>query len=179
MTIRALLFDLWGTLIHVDDLEGDPNRRRMAYVDHLVATLAEIGVPHPAKAVDTALNVVLKEMGARHDQGRDLSAPEHLERLLDVLQPRLPAELSREQLGRLEDGLTWAVRKYPPRRAEGALDALMEARSRELGIGLVSITGRTPGYVLRQVLDEHDFLGYLDVMTFSDKARLAKPAEAV
>ena len=37
----------------------------------------------------------------------------------------------------------------------------------------------TPGYVLRQALDEMEMLQHLEVMTFSDEARLAKPAEAV
>ena len=37
----------------------------------------------------------------------------------------------------------------------------------------------TPGYVLRQILEELELLQHLDAMTFSDEARLAKPAEAV
>lgn len=179
MTIRALLFDLWGTLIHVDDLEGDANRRRRAYVEYIATTLNEIGRPHSVEAVAAAWKVIASEMAALHEQGLDISAPERLQRLLAVLQPGLSGDVSREEMEKLERGLVWALRAHPPLAAQGALDALTQARSRGLGIGLVSITGMTPGYVLRQVLKELRLLQYLDVMTFSDEARLAKPSEAV
>ena len=37
----------------------------------------------------------------------------------------------------------------------------------------------TPGYVLREILDELGLLEYLEAMTFSNEARLVKPTEAV
>ena len=179
MTVRALLFDLWGTLIHVDDLEGDANVRRKAYVTYVSATLDEVGLLYPVDEVSAAVKIVVSEMRDLHEQGRDISAPERLERLLETLQPGLPGDISREALEKLEDGSMWAVRQHPVLAVKGALAALTEARSRGLGVGLVSITGMTPGYVLRQVMDELELLELLDVMTFSDEARMAKPTEAV
>ena len=67
-------------------------------------------------------------------------------------------------------------RLTPPLPAPGALEVLEQARRRKLRLGLVSNTGLTPGYVLREVLADHGLLEYLEVLTFSDEARLAKPA---
>ena len=179
MTVRALLFDLWGTLIHVDDLEGDANVRRKAYVSYVSATLDEVGLLYPVDEVSAAVKVVVSEMRDLHEQGRDISAPERLERLLETLQPGLPGDISREALEKLEDGSMWAVRQHPVLAVKGALAALTEARSRGLGVGLVSITGMTPGYVLRDVLDGHGLLRHFEALTFSDEARMAKPAPEI
>ena len=67
----------------------------------------------------------------------------------------------------------------PPVAAPGALSALSDARTRGYRVGLVSITGLTPGYVLRPLLAELDMLQHLEVMTFSDEARMAKPTPEI
>jgi putative hydrolase of the HAD superfamily len=46
-------------------------------------------------------------------------------------------------------------------------------------IGLISNTGITPGYVLRGLLADYGLLPYFRILTFSDEARLAKPAEEI
>ncbi len=42
MTVRALLFDLWGTLLYVDDPETIADRRRETYVANVAEALREI-----------------------------------------------------------------------------------------------------------------------------------------
>ncbi len=179
MTVRALLFDLWGTLLYVDDPETIADRRRETYVATVAEALREIDHDHPEEHVGSAVDAVVREMGALHEDGRDISMPERLGRLLELVEPGLPAQATPNTLAAFEEAVVWAVRQNPPFAAPGAQAALSEARERGLGIGLVSITGMTPGYVLRQLLDEMELLQHLDVMTFSDEARLAKPAEAV
>ncbi|MEX0786072.1 MAG: HAD family hydrolase, partial [Dehalococcoidia bacterium] len=63
--------------------------------------------------------------------------------------------------------------------APGAVDVLEEARRRDLALGLVSVTGLTPGYVLREILDDLGMLRHFGALTFSDEARMAKPAAEV
>ncbi len=125
------------------------------------------------------MDAVVREMGALHEDGRDISMPEKLGRLLELVEPDLPAQVTPNTMAAFEEAVVWAVRQNPPFAAPGAQAALSEAHARGIGIGLVSTTGMTPGYVLRQILDELELLQHLDVMTFSDEARLAKPAEAV
>ncbi|MDP2674433.1 MAG: HAD family hydrolase [Dehalococcoidia bacterium] len=85
---------------------------------------------------------------------------------------RLPPAGSRA----VDEALVGAIRHHPPVPAPGAHDVLEEARRRGLGVGLVSNTGITPGYVLRALLAESGLLAYLQALTFSDEACLAKPA---
>ncbi len=179
MTVRALLFDLWGTLLYVDEPATIAERRRQANVACVVEALRKIGHSHPQENVGPAVDAVVREMGALHQEGRDISMPERLGRMLELVEPGLPARVLPQAMAEFEENIVWAVRQNPPFAAPGALAALSEARARGIGVGLVSITGMTPGYVLRQILDELGLLQHLDVMTFSDEARLAKPAEAV
>ena len=179
MTIRALLFDLWGTLLYVDEPETLADRRRESYVASVAEALRKLGHDHPQKHVGLAVDAVIREMAAIHEDGRDISMPERLGRLLELVDPGLSAHVTPQAMAAFEDDVVWAVRQNPPFAAPGAREALHEAHARGLAIGLVSITGMTPGYVLRQLLDELELLQHLHVVTFSDEARLAKPADAV
>ncbi|MCH8008953.1 MAG: HAD family hydrolase [Chloroflexi bacterium] len=179
MTVRALLFDLWGTLLYVDDPASIAERRRESFVASVAEALSKIGHGHFEENVGSAVDAVVSEMVALHEEGRDLSMPERLGRLLELIEPGLRSQVTPHAMAAFEAGVVWAVRQNPPFAAPGAQAALRGAHERGLGIGLVSITGMTPGYVLRQILDELELLQHLDAMTFSDEARLAKPAEAV
>ena len=179
MTLRALLFDLWGTLLYVDHPEGIGERRRQANVARFVTALRDIGHPQPADAVRAAFDADAGKMDALYEQGRDHSTPERLEQLLDLVRPGLASEVTPDALDRIEEIVVWAVRENPPYAAPGALTAMSEARERGIAIGLVSNTGMTPGYVLREILSELGLRQYLEAMTLSNEARLVKPTEAV
>ena len=114
-----------------------------------------------------------------HAAGRDVSQPERMLLLLDHIESGLAARLSPDALIAFENAVLGGQDVDPPLAAAGAAEALEEAHSRDLKVGLVSITGLTPGYVLREVLADLELLQHLQVMTFSDEARLAKPADAV
>ena len=179
MTVRALLFDLWGTLLYVNEPESIAERRRESYVAIVADALRKMGHQHPDESVGSAVDAVVSEMAGIHEEGRDISMPERLGRLLELVEPGLLAQVTPHAMAAFEEDVVWAVRRNPPFAAPGAQAALREAHARGIGIGLVSITGTTPGYVLRQLLDELELLQHLDAMTFSDEARLAKPTEAV
>ncbi len=181
MTIRALLFDLWGTLLYLREAaEEDDAQRRL--LKRTVEGLAALGYRYQEERVAEALDAFSKELNAGHRAGRDVSQPERLEAILERIEPGLPARMPREAHLAFEDAVAQvrlrdrSDRLYP---APGASGALEEARSRGFGIGLVSITGLTPGYVLREVLAGHDLLGHFDVLTFSDEARMAKPTAEI
>jgi putative hydrolase of the HAD superfamily len=179
MTVRALLFDLWGTLLYVDHPEGIGKRRRQANAGHVMQALREVGHPQPEAAVLTAFDADAGMMDALYEQGRDHSVLERLEQLLELVQPGLASDIKPDAMERVEEIVVWTVRENPPYAAPGAQAALSEAREHGLRIGLVSNTGMTPGYVLREILDELGLLEYLEAMTFSNEARLVKPTETV
>lgn len=147
MPLRALVFDLWGTLVEDSVVREEPRRQVRL---HLVCqALAVSGHPYTEETVAGALEAYNKWHGALVAQGRDVAWPERLERFLEHLEPglarRLPPAGSRD----VEEALVGAIRHHPPLPAPGAHDILEEARRRGLGVGLVSNTGITPGYVLR------------------------------
>ena len=177
MPIRALLFDLWGTLV-VDNSQRDEPRHR-ARLQLSCEALAAAGSAHPEEVVATALQKLGEEHGALHGRGRDIAVPEKVELFLESIEHGLSHRLPPDALGAVEHALVIPGRLTPPLSAPGARDTLEEARRRGLALGLVSNTGLTPGYVLRGVLADHGLRPYLQVLTFSDEARLAKPAEEI
>jgi putative hydrolase of the HAD superfamily len=178
MPIRALLFDLWGTLVYVDDPQYvDP--LRAARVRLTLEALRGVGHPYPEETVTVALRTLGREHGTLHSQGRDIAVPEKVERFLNYLEPNLAQRVSPSTLRAVEEALVAPGRITPPFPVPGALEALQKAQARSLALGLISNTGLTPGYVLREVLADHGLLSFFQVLTFSDEARLAKPAAAI
>ncbi len=177
MSIRALVFDLWGTLI-VDNPQRDEPRRETRLRLALEA-LRRAGRVYPEEKVAAALRELGTEHGALHGRGRDIAVPEKVSFFLEQIEPGLVERFGTDAWRAIEDALVAPGRLLPPMPAPGAVGVLQEAQRRGLALGLISNTGLTPGYVLREILADHGLLPYLQVLTFSDEARLAKPAEQI
>ena len=177
MTVRALLFDLWGTLLHVRDVD-DMEARRRRLLDRTVVGLANAGHPYAEETVAAALAGFGDEHSAMHREGRDISQPERLALVLERIEPGLASRMSATSLLAFEDAVA-DVRLRDSIPAPGARACVEEAHGRGLALGLVCVTGLTPGYVLRDVLDGHGLLRHFEALTFSDEARMAKPAPEI
>lgn len=177
MTIRALLFDLWGTLLYIRDVD-DMEARRRRLLDRTVVGLANAGHPYAEETVAAALVEFGDEHSAMHREGRDISQPERLVLVLERIEPGLATRMSGTALLAFEDAVA-DVRLRDSIPAPGALACVEEAHGRGLALGLVCVTGLTPGYVLRDVLDGHGLLRHFEALTFSDEARMAKPAPEI
>jgi putative hydrolase of the HAD superfamily len=175
--LRALVFDLWGTLL-LDDLQRvEPKRvtRQRLVREALIAA----GRVYPEGRIAAALEGLGQYYRELQLAGRDVSIDERLNAALDAVEPGLARRLSPRAFKSIEDAVVAPARQEPPVPAPGALEVLEEARRRKLALGLVSNTGLTPGYVLREILAGHGLLEHLEVLTFSDEARLAKPAPEI
>lgn len=177
MILRALLFDLWGTLLH-DNPQRDSSRwdRRIRLLQEAFESCGE---QHSSEVMSSAMRSVTNAYRDLQWQGRDVSAPEKVELFLEAIASGKATTRPAETLAALEEAMVAPGRSAPPVPAPGAFGALQEGRRHGLSIGLVSNTGLTPGYVLREALSAHGMLLYLDVLTLSDEARLAKPAPEV
>jgi len=172
--IRALLFDLWGTLI-VEQPEREKARRQIRR--RLVhEALAAAGHAYPEDAVSAALTRLAE---TDRTGGPATSIDERVELLLEHVEPGLARSLTPDAFWAVEGAVGGAILQSPPLPAPGARETLEDAQRRGLALGLVSNTGLTPGYVLRELLAGYDLLPYLQVLTFSDEARFAKPAPEV
>jgi putative hydrolase of the HAD superfamily len=63
----------------------------------------------------------------------------------------------------------------PPELTPRAAEAVRELASRGVALGIISNTGRTPGLILRRVLDRHDPLRRFTAVSYSDEVGYRKP----
>ncbi|HYM14947.1 MAG TPA: HAD family hydrolase [Dehalococcoidia bacterium] len=175
--LRAVFFDLWGTLIVDDPLTSAERQRfRLARVRE---TLATLGIDRPEEEIETAFAAAGAEHELLHQQERDLSARGRTVAYVRQIDDALPAGLDDAAWRRLDDAILAPALQYPPAAMPGARDALMAVRALGIGTGLISNTGVTPGSILREILGRMRLLELLDVTVFSDEAQLAKPAAAI
>ena len=67
------------------------------------------------------------------------------------------------------------VLQLPPELEPRAAEAVRELASRGVALGIVSNTGRTPGVILRRVLERHDLLRHFTAISYSDEVGYRKP----
>ena len=176
-TIKALTFDLWGTLA-IDTPEASQSRNRIR-LRLLKEALAVAGCRYSEEEIAAAFKAFAEAHAELHAREKDISSPERAVLFLERLDPSLAGRLPPEALRSVEEALAGAARYALPTLAEGALETLAEARSRGLAVGLVSNIGYTTGYVLRDIFARWGIAPYLDVLTFSDEAGEAKPAPGI
>ena len=171
MELRAVLFDLWGTLI--DDPEKHSRPRQLWRANNVSRILGEHGARVSAEAAHDALVAAGAALSALHDDGLDVSAAGRVELFLNQLdeQPALPVAAWLE----LEEAICTMHPVHRPELGDGALEVVREVKARGLATALVSNAGMTTAPNLREMLDGYGLTPYLDVMVFSDELKLAKP----
>jgi FMN phosphatase YigB (HAD superfamily) len=171
--LRAVTFDLWQTLL-LDTPDG-LRRAREDRVRGIHDLLTHEGMARDVAAVGQAYDAVgtrLEEIWAtRHDVG----SRGQVRLLLEIL--GVDGAVSAE--GGLMDALDAAyclpILSALPVPNAGAADVLQALHSRGFTLGLICNTGRSPGKMLRLVLDRLGLAPYLSVLSFSDEVGLRKP----
>ena len=67
------------------------------------------------------------------------------------------------------------VLQLPPDLEPRAEEAVCELAARGVALGIVSNTGRTPGLILRRVLERHGLLRHFKAISYSDEVGYRKP----
>jgi putative hydrolase of the HAD superfamily len=175
--LRAVIFDLWGTLI--TDTPELSHEREKARLEGLSRALAVAGLSYGLAEVERAYRQAAEESQRLQAQSRDLPSRERAALFLRQLDRELAAGATPELLAALERCPIEAARRFPPLLVPGAIETLEAVRRAGRLTGLISNTGATPGLALRPVLAGHGLLALLDVATFSDEARECKPAPGI
>ena len=164
MSIRAVTFDHWNTLIH----DGDFSNLRIALLESI---LSEQGFPRDKSLIRNEYNHVAKliDLAWRNEQA-NLSLAELIESMLKNLDARLDDESRRAVLRGFEEAIYGDV----PPLVDGVERVLRELHGR-YRIGLISDTGMTPGKVIRRVLDNYGLLQHFTCAVFSDEVGFPKP----
>jgi putative hydrolase of the HAD superfamily len=172
----AVGFDLWETLItDTPAIARRQEERRLAAIE---ALLAGAGRPHDREAIDAAYRHTWHRCNDLY-WSRDRDIPprrqiEHfLEHLLDGGDP-----LEEELVAAIEHAYAFAAAEDLPELVDGAAEVIEAVASRH-PVGLVSNTGRTPGWVLREVLRKLGLAEKFSALIFSNEHGACKPERSI
>jgi putative hydrolase of the HAD superfamily len=171
--LKAVTFDLWQTLI-LDTPEG-LRQARAGRVRGIHEVLAGEGLVVNARAVEEAYDKVgdrLEEVWATH---RDVGSRGQVRLLLECLGLDGAVPPDGQMMDDLDRAYCLPILSALPLPNTGALDVLRVLASSGLVLALVCNTGRTPGKMLRLVLERLGMAPYLRVFSFSDEVGLRKP----
>jgi putative hydrolase of the HAD superfamily len=175
--LRAVLFDLWGTLIAFDPAVDEA--RGLLRVRMTRDALADLGYAYSGADIAAAFLAAGVEHERFHAEERDLSTRGRAVTYLRYLDPELGHRLDESGWAALDRAILTPALVHRPAAMPDAREALGAIRGLGLATGLISNTGITPGFVLRPILDDLGLLQLLDHTVFSDEVELAKPAAAI
>jgi putative hydrolase of the HAD superfamily len=173
MIIHAVTFDCWGTLL-LDSPASDERYmpRRVAGFERI---LRSEGVEAPRHELNQAYDASGRWLAHLWQKHQDVPVSQHVRKILQTLDPTLLQRLAPKVLSALIDAYASPAVQAPPEVDQGARGALETLAGRGLTLGVVSNVMRTPGSVLRQILDRSGLLAPLKVLTFSDECGIRKP----
>lgn len=171
--INAIAFDLWETLI--TDTPGRSRRVERRRLERMEEILSAAGFGAAAERIGHAYRALWRRCHELYwSADKDIPCRRQIEHFVEALEIDL-SSLDEATLAALEHAYSQAAFEIPPVLVSGALVTLDELKSRGLWIGLICNTGRTPGSVLRQILDLLGIARFIDAMVFSDEHGECKP----
>jgi putative hydrolase of the HAD superfamily len=176
MALRAVIFDLWETLIHDPPELG--RARQLARAANVRAVLEEGNIDAGLDSVDSALVQLSHSLTQLHEAGRDVDASGRVGLFLDAF-AKSSSSVPEDMHPSLETAICTIAPPLYPFVAPDAAETLAGLKSRGLALGLISNAGTTTAPTLRQMLEHYGLAPFLDALVFSDEHRLAKPAPAL
>ncbi len=172
--IKAVTFDFWETLVR--DSPENLREQRALRIQALHRVLAGagsgIGEVEVAEAYDRSERVLVERFWGRH---RDPSIAEQVRLVLETVSPGVARAMTPALFEEALAGYIEPVLHVPPELMPGAAEAVRELASRGVALGIISNTGRTPGVILRRVLEGHDLLRHFTAVSYSDEVGYRKP----
>ena len=175
MTIKAISFDMWDTLVDDDSDETVRAERglrskkdeRRHLVWQALNELEPTDYERVALAYDTAdagFNLVWKKLHI------NWTLEQRLKVVLDGLGRTLPEDVHQKLI---DDTARMEV-EIPPHPIDGVAQSL-QALAKDFKLCVVSDSIVTPGTGLRQILDGHGLKQYFSAFAFSDEVAHSKP----
>lgn len=173
MPLKAVLFDLWETLIHDTP---DRNLPRRAWRSEAVQeALSRYDFPVDFEAVQDALDATTFQLTHLHDTGHDLDSVGRAYLFIQKLEEAIGRRAPEAAVPELEEIITCMPLDKAPKPAPFALEAMTEVRRLGMATALVCNAGFTTAPHLHIMLEHYGFLPLLDVLVFSDELQIAKP----
>ncbi len=173
--LRAIAFDLWGTLIA--DPPGRGRERAAERVRRVGVALRDGGRPASPDVIADAFQAAVDALVAVHQDNLDLDGAGRLALFYRHLDPGLdPArDLPPAAAAAVAAAIHGGSRDTPPALLPGAIDTLAALRDHGLRLALVSNSGFSPGPVMRALLADLGLSGYFSAQIYSDETGAWKP----
>jgi len=175
--ISAVTFDLWDTL--VQEHPGGAQRVAKTRIDEIIRVLCQTGIVHTEKEVQDAYDKSGIFLELTWSKRRDLSVKDQVLFLMNCIDGKLVGKLKGQALDEIEKIYSEGILNNLPMLLPGAKEALRSVNEKGYRMGLISNTGRTPGSVLRLVMQDMGILHHFDITTFSNELLVRKPAETI
>ncbi|MGE3856807.1 MAG: HAD family hydrolase [Dehalococcoidia bacterium] len=173
MPLRAIVFDLWGTLM-TERRSVFPERARLRY-EGVSPILRRHGIHATLEEFTDRHRASMAELAALQEQGHDVTQEERARHLLALFHPDAATRATAEDVHAFIEAYGGPIVATPPELLAGAIEAVTESRARGLRVGLISNTGVSGGRHLRPVLETYGLLDQFDSLLFSDELRRSKP----
>ena len=175
--LKTIAFDLWETLL--TDTPELSRRQTELRLERMERVLAERGFASEADRIEQSYRQMWHRCHELYwSRDADIACRVQIEHFLEELE--LDAALLDEPaLAALEEAYAGAAIDVLPSLVPGALEVVVALRERGYRIGLISNTGRTPGYALREILNRVGLGASIEVMVFSNEHGSCKPNESI
>jgi len=175
--LKSVSFDLWETLL--TDTPELSRRQERLRLDRIERVLVERGFAQTAERIEQAYRALWHRcLELYWSRDEDIACRVQIEHFLEALDLD-PSTFDEPSLAALEEVYANAAIDVLPSVVPGANEVLAELRDRGLRIGLISNTGRTPGYALREILDRLGLASSIDAMVFSNEHGACKPQPSI
>jgi len=173
--IRAIAFDLWETLItNTPEVSREHHQLR---IERMQRILGEGGFAATAERIENAYREVWQRCHELYwSVDKDISCRTQIDHFLEAMEVQ-PFDERRMQA--LEDAYANVAVEILPLLVPGAPEVIAELKRRGYPLGLISNTGRTPGYALRTILDRLKLSQFFDAMVFSNEHGECKPQRSI
>ncbi|MFQ5657301.1 MAG: HAD family hydrolase [Candidatus Methylomirabilales bacterium] len=170
--LDAITFDLWDTLIR----ETPESARKVteARIRGLYMLLQSQGYAGTVEEVGAAYDEVGERLGGIWSRNEDVGAEGQVKLFLEALDHGCELSPDPMALANMEWAYVSPALQALPVLNQGAAE-LMAEMGKRYRLGLICNTGRTPGTMLKIILQRLGILEHFDVLTFSDVVGLRKP----
>ncbi|HEY8130874.1 MAG TPA: HAD family hydrolase [Thermoanaerobaculia bacterium] len=173
--IKAIAFDLWETLItNTPDVSREHHRLR---IERMKRILGEGGFAATTERIESAYREVWQRCHELYwSADKDISCRTQIDHFLEVMEVK---PFDERTIQALEDAYANVAVEVLPLLVPGAAEIVAEVKGRGYSLGLISNTGRTPGYALRTILDRLNLSQFFDAMVFSNEHGECKPQRSI
>ncbi len=169
MTFKAVAFDLWETLItNTPAVSREQERLRLERMARIVGRA-------PADIEHAHRRVWHRCQDLYWSRDEDVACRRQVEHFLEELE----IDVDESTIDALEEAYAMAAVDALPSIVDGADEAIASLKARGFRLGLISNTGRTPGYALREILARLGLAASIDAMVFSNEHGVCKPQRSI